>query len=486
MTQILIADDETSIRTILTRAMEKKGFEVVRAKTGGEALEFLKNSSVDLALLDIRMPDLSGLDILSRQNQFPSRPLIFMMTAQDTMENAVEAMKRGAYDYLTKPFDLDELSLLVDRALETRRLQRENEQLKREGAGRVQAATRIIGKTKNIQSVFKIIGKVANQDVTVLIHGESGTGKELIARAVHEQGNRSGQPFVAVNCSAIPRDLLESELFGHKRGAFTGAVADAMGYFEQANHGTLFLDEIGDMPMGLQAKLLRVLQDKKIQRVGDAKPVPVDVRIIAATNQNLEERIKKGQFREDLYFRLNVVPISLPPLRDRKNDIPLLAGFFMEQAAREFKMPSRQISPAALSFLEKQPWPGNVRELENLIKRVFVLSQGAVLEKRDFELLMSSAPLLDRIPPSDDGSMEEIIRKSLPVRFEKLLREGKKGLYDQFIPAVERPLIELALAKTGGNQIKAASLLGINRNTLRKKIRELKINIQLSVQNHGS
>src|SRR3990167_7973062 len=271
MPSILIADDEASIRTILTRAMEKKGLGVIRAKTGGEALEFLKNSPVDLALLDIRMPDVSGLDILSHQDQFPSRPILFMMTAQDTMENAVEAMKRGAYDYLTKPFDLDELSILVDRALETRRLHRENEQLKRDGAVRVSATTQIIGKTKGIQSIFKIIGKVANQDVTILIHGESGTGKELVAQAVHEQGNRAGRPFVAVNCSAIPRDLLESELFGHKRGAFTGAVADAMGYFEQANRGTLFLDEIGDMPMGLQAKLLRVLQDKKIQRVGDAK-----------------------------------------------------------------------------------------------------------------------------------------------------------------------------------------------------------------------
>lgn len=475
MTKILIADDEASIRTILSKAMEKKGFEVLRAKNGEEALHCLKTSPVDVALLDIRMPDLSGLEVLSRQKEFPSHPYIFVITAQDTMENAIEAMKRGAYDYLTKPFDLDELSLLVDRALETRKLQTEVLRLKQEIPDSHQSQT-IIGKSKAIKEVYKTIGKVANQDVTVLIEGESGTGKELVAKAIHLKGKRSSYPFLAVNCSAIPANLLESELFGYKKGAFTGAASDKAGYFEKANLGTLFLDEIGDLPSALQGKLLRVLQEKEIQRLGSTETVPVDVRIVAATNQNLSDKIKKGSFREDLYFRLNVVPIEIPPLRERKSDILLLVDYFLLRNAKEFQCDPKKISQDALDYLSDQKWQGNVRELENLLKRVFVLTQGHVLEAGDFKTLtLGISPSPSLIKSSSMENFEELIGENLKSFFNRY-EDGEISLYDRFISLMERPLIKLALHQSNGNQLKASRLIGINRNTLRKKIRELGIN----------
>ncbi len=472
MTQILIADDETSIRTILSRAMEKKGFQVHRARTGEEALAYLKTYPIDLAFLDIRMPDMNGLDLLNQQKSFISHPFLFVITAQDTMENAVEAMKRGAYDYITKPFDLDEISLLVDRALETRRLQTEVRFMKTEGVQDPLSAFTLVGKSRAIQEIYKMIGKVANQDVTVLLTGESGTGKELVAKAVHYKGNRAPYPFVVVNCSAIPRELLESELFGYKKGAFTGAVRDKPGFFEQAHLGTLFLDEIGDLPTSLQAKLLRVLQDKEVQRVGDTKTFSVNVRIVAATNRDLNDRVKRGEFREDLFFRLNVVPIHLPPLRERRSDLPLLVDYFLNQRRDEIV---KKVSNEALDFLKSYHWPGNVRELENIIKRAVVLSQGPVLEKRDFEILLqkSHGELLSfRV---EDSSLEELIYKKLEVFFAQHKGEHLTNLHGQFLPSLEKPLIRLALLYTKGNQLKAADLLGVNRNTLRKKMRELNV-----------
>lgn len=476
MTTILIADDEASIRTILSRTMEKKGCEVLRAKNGSEALQFLKGLPIDVALLDIRMPDMSGLEFLNHQKEYPSHPFIFMMTAQDTMENAVEAMKRGAYDYITKPFDLDELSLLVDRALEARRLQTEIKMMKEEVGGRdpLDAYT-LVGKSKPIQEIYKMIGKVANEEVSILIYGESGTGKELVAKAIHFKGNRAPYPFVALNCSAIPRDLLESELFGHKKGAFTGAVRDKIGSFEQAHLGTLFLDEIGDLPLPLQAKLLRVLQEKEIQKVGDTKTFPINVRIVAATNQSLENKVRKGEFREDLYFRLNVVPLILPALRERKSDIPLLAEYFLGKMKNYSPLGPKAISPSALNFLKEQKWPGNIRELENLVKRASVLSQGTVLEKRDFEILMTANPTASWIENRGDSSFSEFLEKQIPLFLSRLSLKEEDDLYDKILPLLEKPLISFVLEKMKGNQIQAARLLGINRNTLRKKIRELKI-----------
>ncbi|MDO8520167.1 MAG: sigma-54 dependent transcriptional regulator [Deltaproteobacteria bacterium] len=470
MTQILIADDEASIRTILSKAMEKKGFEVHRARTGSEALEFLKTYPIDVAIVDIRMPGLTGLELLDHQPEFPSRPSIFVITAQDTMENAVAAMKKGAFDYLTKPFDLDELSILVDRALETRNLKNEYARLKETGAG--SGKPMLIGHSKSIREIFKTIGRVANQDVTVLIQGESGTGKELAARAIHFQGSRADYPFVAVNCAAIPANLLESELFGHKKGAFTGATADKMGLFERAQMGTLLLDEIGEMPQALQSKLLRVIQEKEVQRVGDTKTVPVNVRLIAATNKSLAGLVKRGQFREDLFFRLNVVPLELPPLRERKSDIPPLVDYFMEKNTRDLGGEPCRITSDALEFLENRKWPGNVRELENFLKRAFVLAKGGIL---DLAALVALAPEEgEAAPPSGHGSLEEVIDFHLQNLFSRF-DDGEKNLYDRLLPAMERPLIRRALEKSRDNQLKAADMLGINRNTLRKKIRELKI-----------
>ena len=474
MTTILIADDEESIRTILARAMEGRGYATLKAPTGVIALDYLKTKPVDVALIDIRMPGISGLDILNHQKEFPSRPSIFVITAQDTMENAVEAMKRGAFDYLTKPFDLDEVALLVERALETRRLKEELATLKEE-TQTVASSTALVGKSKGIREIFKTIGRVADQDATVLIQGESGTGKELVARAIHTKGNRAPYPFVAVNCSAIPANLLESELFGHKKGAFTGAVSDKSGTFERANRGTLFLDEIADLPLPLQAKLLRVLQEKEIQKVGDPRPVPVDVRIIAATNQKLEGRIPKGLFREDLYFRLNVVPIELPPLRERKDDIPLLANHFLKQVAEGGNGEAKKIDKKGVDWLDAHPWQGNIRELENLLKRAAMFSQGGVLTARDLEKV--AGPAFESAGTGIAGAenLEEWLHNALKQRLSKGDAESLSPLFDHFLPMIERPLIRLALAKCRGNQIRAAALLGINRNTLRKKIRELKV-----------
>lgn len=475
MPQILIADDEASIRTILSKAMEKKGLEIIRAQNGNEALLYLKTRPVDIAIIDIRMPEVSGLDILDHQKEFASHPLIFVITAQDTMQNAIEAMKRGAYDYLTKPFDLEELSLLVDRALETRRLRNEVQMLQETKVRGKKSGLVIIGKSKAIQEIYKIIGRVANQDVTILIQGESGTGKELVAKAIHYQGRRAPYPFVAVNCSAIPANLLESELFGYKKGAFTGAIADRVGYFERAHLGTLFLDEIADMPLELQAKLLRVIQEKEVQRLGDTKTILVDFRLIAATNQILETRVKKGLFREDLYFRLNVVPIFLPPLRERKADFRHLVDYFLEEFTSEFGGDLKKISKEAFEYLQNKPWPGNIRELENILKRVFVLTSGPILEKRSFESLETAfqSPMLT--PTLDMENFEIFITKGLEHFFKRLSSKDSGQVYDRFIAFMERPLIRLALQTTKGNQLQAAHLLGMNRNTLRKKIRELKV-----------
>lgn len=472
MTQILIADDEASIRTILSKAMEKKGFEVRRARTGSEALEFLKTYPIDVAIVDIRMPGLTGLELLDHQSEFSSKPAIFVITAQDTMENAVAAMKKGAFDYLTKPFDLEELSILVDRALETRTLKNEFVRLKETGVSPDQPP-KLIGHSKVIREIFKTIGRVADQDVTVLIQGESGTGKELVAKALHYQGSRAPYPFIAVNCSAIPANLLESELFGHKKGAYTGATNDKAGFFERAHLGTLFLDEIAEMSMALQSKLLRVIQEKEVQRLGDTKTIPVNVRLVAATNKSLSERVARGLFREDLFFRLNVVPLELPPLRERKTDIRPLVDYFLEKNARDFGGEGCQITPDALEFLENRHWPGNVRELENFLKRAFVLAQGGVLDVAAFNALATDpvSPVRENI---SSGSLEEVIDSHLQSLFAGF-HDGEKNIYDRLLPLLERPLIRRALEKSRGNQLKAAEMLGINRNTLRKKIRELKI-----------
>jgi two-component system nitrogen regulation response regulator GlnG len=468
MARVLIADDEDSIRLVLARALEQAGHEVETVATGSDALAALVGGDHDVAILDIRMPDMSGLDVLAKVRETKNSVVIIVITAQNTMSNAIEAMKRGAFNYLTKPFDLDEVRALVTRASEMHELTRTVGRIRTEIAGRYEPGVTLIGTSTAMQEIFKTIGRVAKSDATVLIEGESGTGKELIARAIHFHSPRWNGPFVALNCSAIPRDLLESELFGHERGAFTGASDRRLGRFETATGGTLFLDEVGDMPIELQVKLLRVLQEREFSRVGSAQVLKADVRIIAATNQTLERAVREGKFREDLYFRLKVVPITVPPLRERRGDIPELIRHFIAKINADMGTDIAAIASDAEAALVRHPWPGNVRELENCLLRAAVLAPGRTLAEEDLSLSDPTPP------PPLSGSVAEMLQAAVSAIVNDPSRPQKE-LHAAVVAAVERPLIELVLEQTGGNQLRAADLLGINRNTLRKKITTLGI-----------
>jgi two-component system, NtrC family, nitrogen regulation response regulator GlnG len=467
---ILVADDEELIRRVLADALGDLGYTVEAVDTGARAWACLQERAFDVAFIDIRMPELCGLDILVRAQEARLRTPIIIMTGQTTLANAIEAMKRGAFDYLPKPFDLNEVSTLAARALEARRLTAEQDQrpLTAVRGGNEQ----LIGHSLVMQQVYKTIGRVVKSDATVLLQGESGTGKELVARLIHHYSDRWRAPFIGINCSAIPAELLESEFFGHERGAFTGALERRIGKFEQATGGTLFLDEIADMPLALQAKLLRVLQEREFVRVGGRETLKADARIIAATNRDLTAAAREGHFREDLYFRLRVVPITLPPLRQRREDIPELIAFFLDKINREMGTSVAGISPEAQALLLHHPWPGNVRELENTLLRAAVLAPGRLLTPAD--LALSTAEM---VLPTDlaELSFEEVVRRKLKAYFQQTAPLEPCDLYAIVIGQVEKPLIELMLEYTGNNQLKAAELLGINRNTLRKKITDLKI-----------
>ena len=470
--RILVADDEDSIRWVLATALTGSGHLVEQADNGSTALQRLRSEVFDLALVDIRMPEVDGLHLLSELREAGVETPVIIITAQNPMANAIEAMKRGAYDYLTKPFDIDEVQLLVQRALEMGRQTADLKRLEQENRRRFELGVEIVGQTPAMQEIFKTIGRVAHTDATVLLQGESGTGKELIARALHSHSPRWSGPFIALNCSAVPRDLLESELFGHEKGAFTGATERRPGVFEGATGGTLFLDEVGDMPLELQAKLLRVIQERELTRLGGRELVQVDCRLLAATNKDLEREVRQGRFREDLYFRLKVVPIAVPPLRQRRGDIPELVSYFIEKINREMGTRVMAVAPEAQAQLNDHSWPGNVRELENTLVRAAVLSPGPALMASDLALAHH-----DDVPVSvnDDLSLEEVVRFKLKEYFRQIRDVDPTDLYDMIIERVERPLIELTLERTRGNQLKAAALLGINRNTLHKKIAHLKI-----------
>jgi len=473
--KILIAEDELSLRTILKKLFLKKGFEVETAGDGQVALGKLREEPYDLAILDIKMPSLTGLEVLDKIKQEKIKTSVVIMTAQDTMRNAVDAMKKGAYDYITKPFELDELEMIVDKAIEARRLSEEVQNLRQEVSGlKIDKEAKIVGQSRGVREIYKTIGKVSANDVSILITGESGTGKELIAKAIHQNSPRTKGPFIAVNCAAIPRDLLESELFGYRKGAFTGAEENRPGYFEIANQGTLFLDEVGDLPINLQAKLLRVLQEKEVQRLGSSEAKAIDVRILAATNQNLEKMVKEKKFREDLFFRLNVIPIALPPLRERKEDIPLLCEYFLAKLSQETGLPVKTLSQEAMQMLEAYRWPGNIRELENVIKRAAILSGNESLQVQDFAFFLGKGAE-DTQREIEEMGLEELIASRLQSFLAKLGDLETTNLYETIIEMAERPLIRLILRQTGQNQIRAAKILGINRNTLRKKIRALRI-----------
>jgi two-component system nitrogen regulation response regulator GlnG len=468
--QVLVADDEPSIRFVLREVLEAEGHEVTDVDNGASAAELLGSRSFDLAFLDIRMPGMTGLEVLEQIRSTGTDTAIVIITAQNTMDNAVEAMKRGALDYLAKPFSLAEVSALVEKACNTQALQREVRELRREVGRTVSpGGQRLVGGSPALLEIFKIVGKVAVRNVPVLITGESGTGKELVAHAIHAASPRADAPFIAVNAAAIPRELLESELFGHERGAFTGAISARLGRFREASGGTLFLDEIGDMPIDLQAKLLRVLQSGEVMSVGGRDPVHVDVRVVAATHRDLDQSVRDGSFREDLLYRLRVIPIHIPALRERRDDIRTLADHFVHRYAKELREGEVSLAETTLQHLEGYDWPGNVRELENAIKRTLVLASGNVLTPDDFSFLQDSTS-----GEPQAVSLDELIEQEVKAELES---GEPTEIHRSILERVEQPLLHTVLAHTEGNQIRAAALLGINRNTLRKKIVELEIEL---------
>jgi two-component system, NtrC family, nitrogen regulation response regulator GlnG len=470
--KVLIVEDNKSVLAVLKDLLEDDGYWVRAVETGQRGRAELKESDFDVCIIDINLPDMDGLDILKESKENGSTASIIIMTARNTMRNAIDAMKNGAFEYITKPFENDEILVHVRRALESRKLVQDFHDLKKEVRKSYEPGN-MVGTSPAIQKVYKIIGQVANTDASILIQGESGTGKELVAKTIHYNSPRWNKPFTAVNCAAIPRELLESELFGHEKGSFTGALERRIGKFELAEDGTLFLDEVGDIPLELQTKLLRVLQEREYSRVGGREVLKANARILAATNQDLERAVREKRFREDLYFRLKVIPIFLPPLRERRGDIPQLVGYFIDKINREMGTRVSGVSAEALKLLEEHLWPGNVRELENALIRAAVLAPGAVLFPKDFTF--HSAQPGEPPPAVDHFSLEEIIHHKLEDYFQRTKGVDIDNLYSLVIERVERPLIELTLRKTGGNQIRAAEILGINRNTLRKKIAELHI-----------
>ncbi|MAZ03236.1 MAG: nitrogen regulation protein NR(I) [Sneathiella sp.] len=471
---ILVADDDQSIRTVLEQALSRANYVVRSTSNAATLYNWVLEGIGDIILTDVIMPDENGLDLLPRIKKVRPELPVVVMSAQNTLLTAIKATERGAYDYLPKPFDLKVLLQVVERALS-----KPKKAAKRSGAEEEdETKTPLIGRSPAMQEIYRVLARLMGTDLTVLVSGESGTGKELVARALHEYGKRKAGPFVPINMAAIPKELIESELFGHEKGAFTGADSRAIGRFEQAQGGTLFLDEIGDMPIEAQTRLLRVLQQGEYTTVGGRTAIRTDVRIVAATNRDLRQFVRQGLFREDLYYRLNVVPLRLPPLRERAEDIPDLVRHFLAQAMEE-GLPVKSIDKESLEALKKHKWPGNVRELENLVRRLAALYSDDVI---------NLSVVQQELQPQEIGDTEENTKsdESLGMAVERHVAKyfaahsgglPPSGLYERVIREVERPLLSLSLEATNGNQIKAADLLGVNRNTLRKKIRELDIQV---------
>jgi two-component system, NtrC family, nitrogen regulation response regulator GlnG len=462
MKPVWIIDDDKSIRWVIEKALSREGIVFKSFSTAQEAMDALDDDDPQVVISDIRMPGASGLDFMQRlKKKLPATPII-IMTAYSDLESAVAAFQGGAFEYLPKPFDVDHAVELIRRAID--------ESMREAPADEATtAAPEILGSAPTMQEVFRAIGRLSQSHATVMITGESGTGKELVAQALHRHSPRAAKPFIAINTAAIPKDLLESELFGHERGAFTGAATMRRGRFEQAEGGTLFLDEIGDMPADLQTRLLRVLSDGAFYRVGGHTPQTANVRVIAATHQALEERVKQGLFREDLFHRLNVIRLRLPALRERRDDIPLLTKHFLTKSAKELGVESKRLSNVALAFIAQHPFPGNVRQLENLCHWITVMAPGQSVEVND-------------LPPDIRGdktniSIDSDWKRSLEREVTASLARGEKEIFDGLSKSFESALIVKALEHTGGRRIEAATLLGIGRNTLTRKIQELNLNV---------
>jgi two-component system, NtrC family, response regulator AtoC len=462
--QLLVVDDEPNLRKVLSAQLERDGYDVHTAEDGEQALDVLREHHIDLVITDLKMPKLDGMELLRRVVSMDEELPVVMITAHGTVDNAVEALKTGAFDYITKPFDQAEVRTIVAKALRTRDLSATEATRAPEAVAKEGARYGIIGQSPGILDVYAVLDRVADTPTTVLITGESGTGKELVARALHENSSRRDKPFIKVNCAAIPRDLMESELFGYERGAFTGAVGSKPGRFELASAGSLFLDEIGSIPVEMQVKLLRALQESEFERVGGIKTIRVDVRLVAATNSDLKKEIAAGAFREDLYYRLNVVPIRLPPLRERSDDITLLCKHFIEKFNARLKKKVTGVEPDAERALMSYPWPGNIRELENVIERAVLFSNGSLLERGD-------------LPPEvrEGTPGPRAATSSQPTLPEATSADGLKEQVKAAMSKLERDLIQRALDQTGGNVTHAARLLKISRKGLQLKMKELNL-----------
>jgi two-component system nitrogen regulation response regulator GlnG len=481
---VIVADDDAAIRTVVGQALTRAGYDVRSASNAAMLWRFVQSGEGDLVITDVMMPDENAFDLIPRIRKLRPELPIVVMSAQNTFMTAIKASERGAYEYLPKPFDLKELVAIAGRAIS-------EPKAAAVPPAEPQDDIPLVGRSPAMQEIYRTLARLMHIDLTVLINGESGTGKELVARALHDFGKRKGGPFVAINMAAIPRDLIESELFGHEKGAFTGANQRSVGRFEQAQGGTLFLDEIGDMPMEAQTRLLRVLQQGEYTTVGGRTPIKTNVRIVAATNKDLRGLIQQGLFREDLYFRLNVVPLRLPPLRERAADVPDLVRHFFFLAEKE-GMPRKQIDQPALELLKAYPWPGNIRELENMVRRLAALSPHDVITapviQAEIELSSGGAPhggsastVASR--PGGSQDLHAFMESYLAEHFAAYGTElPPPGLYDRILEDVEGPLVNAVLAATRGNQIKAAEILGVNRNTLRKKIRDLDIKVVRSIR----
>ncbi|OEU47959.1 MAG: Fis family transcriptional regulator [Desulfobacterales bacterium S3730MH5] len=475
MGKILIVDDDAQLRQSFDKLLTEEGHAVRTAPTGEVAIAMVRESLPDMVVMDVRLPAMSGLETFRAMREITPKLPVIVMTAFGTTETAIKATKLGAFEYVLKPFEIPDILALIDQALDAGRLMRAKVQIN--AVPEAASAEAIIGRSKAMQEVYKAIGRVAPTDATVLIRGESGTGKELVARAIYQHSLRPDKPFLVINCVAIPDTLLESELFGYEKGAFTGAVSRRVGKIQQAHGGTVFLDEIGDMPFNIQAKILRLLQEKRIERLGAYEAIPVDVRIIAATNRDLEAALREGRFREDLYYRLKVVTLRLPPLYERLDDIPFLTDYFVARFSKEMGTDNPGITKKAMTFLSGQHWPGNVRELANTIQKALIFNRGGPISRED----MAQATARERVSVGTDSTTDEVIRQWV----RKALTYGTaKHMFNSVMDDFAKVIITETLKLTSGNRTRAAELLGISRPTLLARIEKYGLKIEASIKSN--